>query len=504
MVKKVVIVTLAVLLVVTIAGGLWVRSVFARDGVRTALAEQLSSALGQPVSIGSISAGIYPRVTVRLTGVAIGEPARIQAGTLRLGTNLRALLARQIVHGTVYLDDAKVQLPLPPFPSSSGSSTAASGSPVEIVSIDDIVLKNVEILSGGRTLRGDVEVAPHGAGATLRRLSLSADDTTLEGSGEISNLTGPVGEVAMKARALNLTKLLDFLTAFSSGSGMNGRTASAPSSRPASTNLTVSLAADRATMGALALEKLNARARVTPAGVSLEPIAFGVFGGEYKGTMAVTSSGAAPMFRLNAAVSNVDVASAMTFAGSPGTMSGRLSGRIDLASQTTASNVVDAARGTVRVEVRDGVVKNLGLVRTVVIATSMRSDAPSPMKAAGSTDEPFTVLAATFTLANGSAHTNDLQFQSPDLLLRAGGSLRLDGSQIDLKGDVQLSDALSQQAGRDLFRYTQEQGRVTLPATITGSAQSPSVRVDVASAASRAVQNKAKDELKKALGRIIR
>ncbi len=220
--------------------------------------------------------------------------------------------------------------------------------------------------------------------------------------------------------------------------------------------------------------------------------------------MAVTSSGAAPMFRLNAAVSNVDVASAMTFAGSPGTMSGRLSGRIDLASQTTASNVVDAARGTVRVEVRDGVVKNLGLVRTVVIATSMRSDAPSPMKAAGSTDEPFTVLAATFTLANGSAHTNDLQFQSPDLLLRAGGSLRLDGSQIDLKGDVQLSDALSQQAGRDLFRYTQEQGRVTLPATITGSAQSPSVRVDVASAASRAVQNKAKDELKKALGRIIR
>ena len=503
MVKKVVIISLAILLVVSIAAGLWVRSVFAHDGVRTALAEQLSSALGQPVSIGSISAGIYPRVTVRLTKVAIGEPVRIQAGTLRLGTNLRALLSRQIVHGTVYLDDAKVQLPLPPFRTSS--STTSSGSPVQIVSIDDIVLKSVEIVSGGRTLRGDVEVAPHGDGATLRRISLSADDTTLEGSGEISNLAGPVGEIAMKARRLNLTKLLDFLTAFSSGSGMTGRTASAPpSSRQASTNLTMSLVADRATMGELALEKLNARARITPAAVTLDPIAFGVFGGDYRGTMALTSSGAAPTLRLNAAVSNVDVASAMAFAGNPGTVSGRLSGRIDLATQTAASNVIDAARGTVRVEVRDGVVKNLGLVRTVVIATSMRSDAPSPLKAAGSTDEPFTMLAGTFALANGSAHTNDLQFQSPDLLLRAGGSLRLDGSQIDLKGDVQLSDALSQQAGRDLFRYTQEQGRVTLPATITGPARSPSVRVDVAGVATRAVQNKAKDELKKALGRIIK
>ncbi len=82
--------------------------------------------------------------------------------------------------------------------------------------------------------------------------------------------------------------------------------------------------------------------------------------------------------------------------------------------------------------------------------------------------------------------------------------MRLDGSAIDLKGNVQLSDALSQQAGRDLFRYTQEQGRVTLPATITGSVQSPSVHIDVAAAAGRAIGNKAQDELKKALGRIIK
>jgi hypothetical protein len=62
-----------------------------------------------------------------------------------------------------------------------------------------------------------------------------------------------------------------------------------------------------------------------------------------------------------------------------------------------------------------------------------------------------------------------------------------------------LSDELSQRAGRDLVRYTQEGGRVTLPVTITGSADNPHVRIDIADAAQRAVVNRAAEEAQKAL-----
>jgi hypothetical protein len=79
----------------------------------------------------------------------------------------------------------------------------------------------------------------------------------------------------------------------------------------------------------------------------------------------------------------------------------------------------------------------------------------------------------------------------------------LDGSAIDLKGNVLLSEALSQQAGRDLFRYTQQQGRVALPATVTGTAQAPVVRIDVAEAASRAVKNKFNEEAGKAINKAL-
>jgi uncharacterized protein involved in outer membrane biogenesis len=187
----------------------------------------------------------------------------------------------------------------------------------------------------------------------------------------------------------------------------------------------------------------------------------------------------------------------MTFAGSPDTLTGRLSGNVAVAGRgMTADSVLETARGRGRVDITNGRVKRLGLVRTVVLASSGRTGG-QPMKRDAPTDEPFERLGATLTIANGSAFTEDLRFESEDLLLTAAGVIRLDGSAINLRGDVQLSDELSQQAGRDLVRYTQNQGRVTLPATITGSADKLVVRIDVASVAKRAIANRASEEIRK-------
>lgn len=270
-------------------------------------------------------------------------------------------------------------------------------------------------------------------------------------------------------------------------------------------NIAVSLDADRATMGTLSLERLSGRARVTPDAIMLEPISFGLFGGGYKGALVLTL-GKTTDFRLNAALSDIDMAAAMKFAGSPDAITGRLSGKIDLSGRgIDAGTAIKTARGTARVDITNGTVKRLGLVRAVIVATSGRADS-SPQNGASS-DEPFARLSATLAVANGSASTQDLRFESNDLLLSAAGVIRLDGSAIDLAGKVQLSDKLSQQAGRDLVRYTQEQGRATLPATITGSADNPRVRIDVASVAKRAIVNRATEEaqkgIKKGLGRIF-
>jgi uncharacterized protein involved in outer membrane biogenesis len=507
MIKKAAIAIVALLVFLSAAGFFWARSILATDTVRTALAAQISAAIGQPTTIRGISAGIYPRVTVILEGVTIGQPARIQAETLRLGTDFRALLSRRIEHGSVRLDKARIELPLPPLgsPGTPSTGTASGGWPVEIVSIDDVLLNDVQVVSGGRMLRGDIEAVPHGNALTLRKVSLKAEDTNINATGEITDLAGPVGAIDLKAGTLNLDRLLTFLAEFSSGFGTPGRAGSRQASGPAGgkpMDVTLTLNADRATMGALALERLTGKARVTREGVSVDPVEFGLFSGQYKGSLAVSLADTLAL-RLRAALSNIDVAAATAFAGSPGTITGRLSGRVDLTGNgADFSKIVDGIRGTARVDIKDGVVKNLGLVRTVVIATSMRSDAQPPA-ARSSNDEHFSQLGATLAVANGAARTNDLLFESPDVTLKAAGSVQLNGSAIDLKGNIQLSEALSQQAGRDLYRYTQEQGRVTLPAAVTGSAQSPAVRIDVGEAATRAVKNKLNEEATKAINKAL-
>jgi uncharacterized protein involved in outer membrane biogenesis len=509
--KKAAIVALGVVAIVVTALFVWANSVLGSDAVRTALAAQVSKALGgQPVKIGAIGATIFPRVTVTVRDVAIGEPARIRAQTMKVGAAFGALLSRRIEHGSLELSDARVDLPLPSFSATDAAPGASAAPAVQLVSIDGISLRHLQVVSGGRTLSGDVEIAPQGAGLEITRASFSADNTQVDVTGHITDPGGPAGDLAIKARALDLDQLLAFANDFANGAGVastrgraSGRTATREGGAPM--NLTVALDASSATINHLKLEKLAGKARVTHETLALNPIAFGVFGGHYQGSLVFTL-GAVPEFRLNAALSNVEVASAVAFAGSAGTMTGRLSGTLTLAGRgLDAASVERAARGTMRVEIVDGTIKNLGLVRTVVVATSGRSDATA---AGASRDEPFTKLGATLAIANGEATTRDLRLESKDLLLSASGSIRLDGSAIDLPGQVQLSDDLSKQAGRDLVRYTQEQGRVTLPATVTGTAAAPQVRVDAAAMAKRAVTNRAHDEaeklLKKGLGGLFK
>jgi len=509
--KKILLAGGAIFLLLVVAVFFWARSVFAQDAVRNTLATQLSNALGQPVSIDGIGASVFPRVTVRLTGVRIGEPARAELETLHVGTALRALLSRRLEQASLLVEGARVELPLE-FPGlASGAETEDGSAPVQLVSVDDIVLRDVQIVSGGRTLRGDVEIGARDAGLEIRRMSLTADDLALEGTGVITDLAGPAGEFTINADAINFNDFLAFVADFQGGSGLGGSATqssgptSSASANPSSSAMDIALTldADRGRIGDLDLTALNGRARITPGIVMLEPIAFNVFDGSYKGALELTLDDV-PEFHLTADLAGIDTAAATAFAGQPDALSGRMSGRIDLRGRgMDAASVAETTRGTVRVDVVDGIVKNLGLVRAIVIATAMRADTGTPVNR-GAADEPFRNLGATLTVENGTARTGDLRFESDDLSVTAQGAIALDGDPITLTGRVQLSEQLTREGGTDLARYTQEQGRVTLPVTITGSAAGFSVRVDVGEMMQRAIRNRAEEEVKRTIERIFR
>jgi AsmA protein len=443
-------------------------------------------------------------VTVTLGDVTIGQPARATVTELHIATDFRALLSRRIEHATLRLAGARIELPLPPLALTSSPSPSGASSVVEIVSIDEIVLSGVEVVSGARILSGDIEVVPQGQGLLIRKIALAAEGTSVNATGQLTELDGPVGELIVTAGALDLDRLVAFVNDFTAGStgSQSSSAATTPAGTPSRMNLGLTLEAERATMGALTLDRLTGKARIIASGLSIDPVAFDVLGGRYQGSLSLALDRGAMRFSGASTLSNIDMAAVTAFAGNPDIITGRMSGRMDVeGSGADLATVMRTVRGKARIDIADGIIKNLGLLNSVVVATSMRAgslERAASTVGSQSTDEPFSTLGATLMMADGSITTDDLRLESKDLSLLAAGIVRLMASTVDLKGRVQLSDELTQQAGRDLVRYTQDQGRVTLPATITGPIGAPIVRIDAADMAKRALMNAADEQKERA------
>ena len=503
MVKKIVL-GLVVLLVAAGAGlTLWVRSALATDTVRTTLAAQLSKALGQPVDVQGVSATIYPRVTMTLTGLTIGKDSPITVQSLDVGTSLGALFSRRIEHAAMHVNGAKVPLPLPTLAFTSASADSSATSPVTLVSIDEVVLTDIQVTSHGRTVRGDIDVVPHGDALTIRKIALTADSARIDATGELTSLTGPVGTIDLKAGSLDLDQLVLFASDFSAGAA---ETPAGTAPAASTADLTITMAADRAVMAGVTLDKASGTAHLKGEALQLEPFTFGVFGGTYTGSLAATLD-TAPTFTWKASLANVDMAALTAFVDSPGVITGKLAGTVDVSGTgLDAVAAMKTARGRAEITVTNGTVKNLALVRAAVAATAL--DPQAAQKAAQEErDEAFTELGGSLAIFAGTASTPDLHFVSKDIRLDAGGALKLDGSALTLQGQVALSEELTKQANGTLARFTEQDGRITLPITIRGSVAKYSLQIDSASVARRAVTNEVKAQAgaaaKKGIGRLF-
>jgi uncharacterized protein involved in outer membrane biogenesis len=511
--KRLAIVLVSLVAVGGLALALLARSVLTGENVRAALAAQVSAALGQPVTIGALSASIYPRVTMDLADIRIGPNAAVQLDAVHIGVALRALLSRRIENAGVRVEGARITLPLPSFAITRAPDAATEGGslPVEIVSIDEIVLRDVEVVHGNRQLRGDIELVPKGGGVDLRRLGLMVEDTHIEATGSLTSLTPLVGRVEATANAVDFDRLLAFLNDFAGDT--TGAGAAAPGSAVAAGSaLTVDLTLGTATSGGLSLSNVRTSALVKPESVALDPMAFEVFDGRYEGSMQVTLQ-EPPRYRWRGKVSGIDTARLMAFAGAANSISGRLSGTVSLdGAGLDVETALRTARGDARIDITDGAIAGLALVRTIVVATSGRggyvASAGTAMNSSGGGGaagaERFSRLGVTLSFGDGVVTTRDLVMTATDVDLTGAGTIRLQNMVTRLDGQVRLSEALSKQGGSDLYRYTQEGGRVTLPATVSGPIDGLSVQIDLGRAAERAIRNRAVEEAEKVIERNLK
>jgi DNA-binding protein YbaB len=130
-------------------------------------------------------------------------------------------------------------------------------------------------------------------------------------------------------------------------------------------------------------------------------------------------------------------------------------------------------------------------VRTIVLAFGK----PAPQQSGAG--DGFSRITTSAQLAGGVLQLSSLTFESPDVSLAGRGTLSLSAGSVDVTGKAMLSEALTKQAGTDLVRFTGENGRVTVPVTVSGAISDPKVGVDVGDMARRAATNEAKTQIKK-------
>jgi hypothetical protein len=490
-----VLITLAVLAVLGVAAlYLIVRGAIGGDVVRRTLEEQLTARLGQPVRIASLGASFVPRVAIDLKDVSIGEPPVATIEHVSIATGLRGLISKRIEDAEIAVSQGRLPLWLAlNLAGLAGGDPSSETAGFTLVSVRTFALRDVELAADSRSLRVDLEAALSGDRLDVTRLVAEAEGTRLEAHGTLSSIARGEGRFGARASHLNLDQLLAFLSdvskaAESRGAGREGL------------KLEVGVSAPDGELGGYRFESLSSLVRISPSQVTVQPLQFRMFDGGFEGQLRVALTGASPQLTLHGEVNGMDVATILRETRGSKAMSGQLGGTVSVTSSGSSSaEILRRTRGTSRITITDGVMPGLEMVRSIVLAFGK----PSGVPPAGS-GSAFTRMGGAFTLDDQTLRSTGFTFASRDFDMAGEVAIGLPAGTIDMRADVVLSRELAAQAGTDLRRVAQEDGRVVVPARITGTIASPRVTIDPAAALSRAVQNEIRRKLQGLIKRIIR
>ena len=494
--RKLLIIVAATVVVVVLVAAIGVYLFFSGDGMRSALEQQASSWLGQPVKIKAARGQLFPRPGIGLSGIEVGEPVQLTLADVDLSTDLRALFSRRIEDARIVISDSTIQMPLtlslPEEGDSSKTDGAASGSSIEIVSIGEISLRDVRIRSRGREVRVSADSSLKGNHLTLRSFTAESGTTSLQVDGEADLEPRVDAKLRARANKIDLDELLALADAFSPNRPAGQRQ---PSSSPSTMKLAAQISADSATAAGVQLSKLAATMTMDGDRFALTPLAFGLFGGTYEGALN-GRLGENMSMTLQSRLKGLDVAQLATFGGSPDTVTGTLSGEGTFsANGADMSAALANANGKGSASIVDGTIKRLDLLRTVVLFFGR----PATDTAAAS--DKFERIDTTFSLAKQVFRADTFAMRSRDADVTGSATLALGSQALDGMVDLALSEELSAQAGTDLARFTRENDRIILPANLGGTLGQPRITINAAAAARRGIQNEIQRRLKGLFGR---
>jgi len=519
-----IIIGLVVLLIVLVGVGF---GLINSSAARAKIAQALTSAMGQPVTIGNFKVGLLPVPAleareVRIGGADSNAAPGLSLSELRVIPKLSSVLpGRPLIVDRVDLKgltmalrrdkSGKWLLPVPPAPTGGGASgpgvelrrLQATGGRIRIVddslrtkaggptitTITDVeaemqmaggVIKapNFTGKLGKTAVRGSAEAGPNGA--TLHLSSESIENADLPSLFALAGMP-PYPDLTISGKApfeLNTNVAPDFKTFVATGKA----------------------AIDRVKFGTFVLDAMSSSFRYEKGVFTLDPFRFTFFGGKQQGTVAIDLNQPAPAYTIKSSLTGLDVNRALSATTTNKDLlfgTGNLTTNVK-GSGSTAPAIERSLSGTMRFQLANGVIKNFPLLANVNQALGITGG--------DSKDTKFESFSASAAIGGGKARTNDLLLKAGELSMTGAGQYGFDQS-LNFRLQTILSAAKSQELLAKLGSLGQlrnSQGELAIPVTVSGTTTAPKYSVDVQSLAKKEATQQVQKGIEKGLMKLFK
>lgn len=496
-----------------------VRRALSPEKIRPVAEAKLSSALGKPVKLGTMSVGLFPVPSLRAEGVFVGEEGKaapsLAIASLRVVPSLSSLL-----HGTLVVDhvdlvgiDVAVRrnkkgewsLPYDP-PKETTKPAAESAAPVTVkeLRIREGRFRLVDDLPPGGGPAREVaaleeiegRISVEGGRTVVEELTATLLKTQLTGSAQISAEGTTLSLASPSISSADIPQIFAFLGAAPidglsiSGSAPFSMKMDIPSGKG---SLSANGEFDAATLklGTMTVTGLKTPFRVEKNTATLSPLTFTAYKGKQKGSVTLFVSRDPMGYTVKTHLEGLDVNEALSANTSAKDVllgTANVSGTVKGAGFDEGS-LKSRLSGNAVVAVRDGVLRDIALLAKINQALKVT--------AGDEKDTRFESLDASFVIGSGKAHTEDLALKAGELTVLAKGDVNFDLT-LDFKGTARFAPAKTAEilhSLSDLRRLVNDRGELELPLTVKGPVSDPSVGVDLAAAAKKAVKEEFKQQI---------
>jgi uncharacterized protein involved in outer membrane biogenesis len=494
------------------------------SAVKQKIEAGLTSALGQPVTLGSIGVGLFPTPTLDARDVRIGAADSNAAPGLSL-TSLHVVpdVASFLPGRTITINHVELRgltialrkdktgkwlLPVAPAPAPA-PATPAGGAKGSAPAVD---LKLLQVRDGRIRIVDDSLTGPKGAPTVTTISSMAADLEASGGALKAPRFTGTLGsttvtgaaEAGPKGASLHLESAsienadLPSLFALAGLPPYPGLSISGKA--PFELNTTVApdfktfVASGKATIdkvkfGTMVLDAMSAQFRFEKGVFTLDPFTLTFFGGKQQGSVAIDLSQPAPVYAIKSSLSGLDVNRALS---ATTTMKDFLLGTASVTtnvkgSGSTAPAIQKSLAGTVKFQLVNGVIKNFPLLARINEAIGITEG--------NDKDTKFESFSGTAAIGGGKARTDDLLLKAGELSMAGAGVMGFDQS-LDFKLQAIISAAKAAKLGPVAY-LRNSQGEIAIPVTVSGTATAPKYGIPVGAVAKKAVQEQVQQGLQK-------